>query len=371
MDQPSKVKIPGKPRILVAPLDWGLGHATRCIPVIRELLKQGAEPWLAGENAQEALLRNEFPELPLLQLEGYRVKYARSRAGLLRKMIMQAPRILKCIRRENAWLNEAVRKFDFDAVISDNRYGLYHEKIPSVFMTHQLLIKSPGGNWVMNAIRQRNYRYINRFTECWVPDEAGNNSLAGVLSHPEKKPAVPVHYIGWLSRFEKTDIEPGSGHLLVILSGPEPQRSIFEDIIIKEISHYNGTATIVRGLPASLNVIPSTSMLRFYNHLSSAELNKEISEAEFVIARSGYSTIMDMVKMRKKTILLPTPGQTEQEWLSKWLMEKQIACCLRQYQFTLEQALTAARQFNYHIPEFHSGLLENNITRLLSSLRKQ
>jgi uncharacterized protein (TIGR00661 family) len=341
---------PGKKlRILVAPLDWGLGHATRCIPVIRELIAQGADTWLAGEGAQESLLRQEFPGLPFLPLRGYRVQYGRSATGLLKNIFFQVPRLLRVIKKEHRWLQNAVREYSFDAVISDNRFGLYHPAVPAVFITHQLAIKSPLGKWSAQLLQKNNYRYINRFTACWIPDEAGVTNLAGELSHPQMLPAVPVHYTGPLSRLKKTNTAGTRRHLFISLSGPEPQRTVFENRIIDDISHYNGTAVIVRGLPGKASVIPSTNDIRFYNHLSTDEYNNEMERAEYVISRSGYSTVMDLVALEKKSILVPTPGQTEQEYLAKSLMKQKIACSIPQKNFSLQEALQAAHQFDYRM----------------------
>jgi uncharacterized protein (TIGR00661 family) len=353
-----------KSRILVAPLDWGLGHATRCIPIIRELLARNVDVWLAGESPQKELLQQEFPDLPFLPLKGYRVKYARTGIGMLLSIFRQTQKILFAIKKENEWLKKMVAEHMFDAVISDNRYGLHHTDIPCIFITHQLTIKSPLGKWAEKILQKKNYRYINRFTECWVPDAEGDNNLTGILSHPKKKPAVPVCYIGSLSRFRITNDPVKNSHLLII-SGPEPQRSIFENKIIREIAHYPFTATIVRGLPESDSLIPSTGMIKFYNHLPADELNKEMNQAEYIISRSGYSTVMDLVKLKKKSILIPTPGQTEQEYLSK----KQIAFCVSQKDFSLITSIKSAAQFSYQLPCLDSGqLLEVIISKLLSSL---
>jgi hypothetical protein len=368
---------PGKYRILVAPLDWGLGHATRCIPIIRELLAQGCEVWLAGDGAREILLKEEFPQLSFLHLDGYRVRYSRTAAGLLASIIRQTHKILTAIKKENAWLKKMIAEHDFNAVISDNRFGLYHASVPCIFITHQLTIKSPLGKWSEKILQKRNYRFINRFTECWVPDQEGENNLAGQLSHPGKKPNIPVKYIGLLSRFDSYSPPAGGDgrmkdHLLIILSGPEPQRSILEDKIIKEISHYNGTATILRGLPGLSSLIPSTNMIRFNNHLSSDELNKEMQQAEFVMGRCGFSTVMDLAALQKKSILIPTPGQTEQEYLSGWLSQKQFAFCISQKEFSLTDALEKAKQFVYHFPEVNTGLvLRQVISNFISSLAKE
>jgi UDP-N-acetylglucosamine transferase subunit ALG13 len=339
-------KLRRKFRILVAPLDWGLGHATRCIPIIKELLGNDCDVWLAGEGPQETLLRSEFPHQPFLSLAGYNIEYSRTSGGLLLKLLLQLPQVLSSIRAEHRWLNRSIKIHGFDAVISDNRFGLYHSYVPSVFITHQLSIKSPLGKWNERILRKWNYKYINRFKECWVPDLVGENNLAGELSHPMTMPRSPVKYIDVLSRFEKKEEREIKDQLLFILSGPEPQRTILENKIINEVCHYPGTATIVRGLPSMQSVIPSTGMIKFYNHLSAKELNEEIEKADWVISRSGYSTIMDLAKLQKKSILIPTPGQTEQEYLAKELWQKRIAFGVEQKEFYLSPVLEEAKKFN-------------------------
>ncbi|HKC37822.1 MAG TPA: glycosyltransferase [Chitinophagaceae bacterium] len=335
-------------KLLMAPLDWGLGHTTRCMPVIRDLINNNCEVWLAGEGAQENLLREEFPSLAFLPLAGYRIKYAKN--GFTGNLLLQIPSILRSIKDENKWLNEQVNKYGFDAVISDNRYGLYHEKIFSVFITHQLYIKSPLGKWSEKILQQWNYKFINRFNECWVPDEEGEKNLAGELSHPARLPDIRLKYIGTLSRFSSFSPLGDGGikdHLLIILSGPEPQRTILEDRVVDQIVNYAGTATVIRGLPGEKNIIPSTNTIHFYNHLSSEELNNEAIKAEFIISRSGYSTVMDIAALQKKSILIPTPGQTEQEYLAEYLMKKQFAFCVEQNDFSLMKNIEAAKQFEY------------------------
>ena len=381
MNQVFREKVSGKTRILIAPLDWGLGHATRCIPIIRELMAQGCDVWLAGEGVQERLLKDEFSDLPFLQLPGYRIEYAKTKWGLIWKMILQGPKMRRAIQYEHRWLKKMVKQYHFDAVISDNRFGLYHKTTPCIFITHQLHIKSSAGKWTEKIFQKRNYGYINKFTECWVPDLEGENNLANELSHPQLKPNVPVHYIGLLSRFEKKDnFDPSTNsghsterknHLLIILSGPKPQRSILEEKIINDIGHYHGTATIVRGLPGSASLIPSTNMIKFYNHLPAEQLNNEMQEAEYVIGRSGYSTVMDVVALQKKSILIPTPGQTEQEYLGNYLMEKGIAVCLAQKDFSLNKALTMANDYQYKIPEMrYSSTLAKTIEKFSHQLSK-
>lgn len=362
-----------KPRILVAPLDWGLGHATRGIPVIYELIRQDCDVFIAAEGMQEALLKQEFPSLSFLRLPGYRVKYGRSAMGMLWNIFKQSGKILRAIKSENEWLKKIVDEYGIDAVISDNRYGLYHSTIPCIFITHQLTIKTPFGKWTEKVLQKRNYKYINRFTECWAPDEESQNNLAGELSHPVMKPAIPLKYIGPLSRFQRThdfSNSASTASLLIILSGPEPQRSILEDIIVNDIAHYPGEAIIVRGLPGAVNLIPSTNTIKFYNHLPAKELNKEMNNADYIISRSGYSSIMDITRLEKRSILIPTPGQTEQEYLGKYLQEKKIAISISQNKFSLSSALGSAKSFQYIIPKMEEGNLQQVILQFIRSLQK-
>jgi UDP-N-acetylglucosamine transferase subunit ALG13 len=205
------------------------------------------------------------------------------------------------------------------------------------------------GKWSEKILQQWNYKLISRFNECWVPDEEGKNNLAGELSHPVKFPSIPTKYIGPLSRLDKKNIDEIKKHLLIILSGPEPQRTILENKVVDQIVNYPATATIVRGLPGEKNIIPSTNSLHFYNHLSSEELNSEAMKAEFIISRSGYSTIMDIAALQKKSILIPTPGQTEQEYLADHLMKEQFAFCVDQNSFSLLKNVEEARNFEYRL----------------------
>ncbi|MGZ8551709.1 MAG: glycosyltransferase, partial [Chitinophagaceae bacterium] len=173
--------------------------------------------------------------------------------------------------------------------------------------------------------------------------------------------------LGILSRLKKKNIAEKKNHLFISLSGPEPQRTILENKIIHDIGHYNGTATIVRGLPGTSYLIPSTNDIRFFNHLDTGEYSTEMEKAEYVISRSGYSTVMDIITLGKKSILIPTPGQTEQEWIAKYLIQKQVAFCVNQKDFALEKTLQKASGFEY---KQVSGLKNSNLPLLINSLLK-
>lgn len=353
-----------RPRILVAPLDWGLGHATRCIPVIYELQKLNTEVWLAGERDQERLLRTEFPGLPFLPLQGYRVRYSRSSSGLWLALLRQMPGLWRAVQREKKWLAGMIDQHQFDLVISDNRFGLSHHSIPCVFITHQLTIRTSLGKWLDQQAQRMNYQFIRKFSECWIPDNKDEPTLAGRLSHPVVYPEIPVHYAGILSRLDKGIRRPENNRLFLSLSGPEPQRTIWEDKIVNEIVFYKGKATVVRGLPRSEKLMPSTNDILFYNHLPSTGFADEMNAAEWVICRSGYSTVMDLARMGKKAVLVPTPGQPEQEYLARHLSEIGFAPFLSQKEFTIAKALEMARAFTYQ--PFDDG--QGRLTALVSDL---
>jgi UDP-N-acetylglucosamine:LPS N-acetylglucosamine transferase len=340
-----------KLKILLAPLDWGLGHATRCIPVIKMLIKQGHSVYLAGNGKIETILRNEFPDLPFLSLEGYNIHYAKTKWGLPAVILLQVPKILRRISYERKWLSEIMKKHGIHVVISDNRYGLYHPGVHSVLITHQLYIKTPS-RFMGRLLQRLHYYFINRFSECWVPDLEKMPSLAGALSHPSVLPSIPVRYIGPLSRFQSSNSFSANGHLLILLSGPEPQRSILEQKITEQLKEYKGQVILLRGLPGAtvVPVLPSNITVR--NHLSVNELEETLKNAFIVISRCGYSTVMDLTAMNKNCILVPTPGQTEQEYLARHLMEQRLALCINQKKFNLRSALSLAATFPYQNGRF-------------------
>ncbi len=334
------------PRVILSALDWGLGHATRCIPIINKLLDNNIDVILAAEGPIEKLLQNEFPNLLILPLKGYGIKYSKKKQFFFLKIFFQAPGIFSSIIREKSWLNEMVRKYKIDAVISDNRFGFYHKDIPSVYITHQLSIQT--GNSFLNKIANRiHYYFINKFDECWVPDRDNLNNLAGVLSRPLKFPKTPVKYIGILSRCKKT-ITKKKIPLLILISGPEPQRSIFENILLQHLIGSKQTAVLVRGLPGVFEKLHcENNKLEIHNHLPAEKLNELIQQSDYIIARSGYSTIMDLITLQQKAALVATPGQTEQEYLAGYLMEKQICYSCSQEGFSLEQTLRELKKFPF------------------------
>jgi hypothetical protein len=378
---PAPVKINNpkarNPRVLVAPLDWGLGHATRCIPIIKELLNQKCEVLVAAVGAQKAILQAEFPSLTFIGLPGYEVRYDKNRAFTILRLVGAIPKILIRIKQEKAWLKRFSASEQPDLVISDNRYGLALPGIFCVFMTHQLRIRTSFGRLADGLLQRMNYRFIGHFSRCWVPDIESGDGLAGALSHPARLPGVPTKYIGWLSRFGKIsqqqrgeDAPIDDPELLVLLSGPEPQRSLLEAGIMAQAGEVAGRIVLVRGLPAGgpvLDVIPSG--LTVYDHLPAADLESLMRRARLVVARSGYSTVMDLARLGKQALLIPTPGQPEQEYLGPFLAGKGRAICVKQSVFSLRESLALARREPevMAMPEPEGGL-EAEIRTVLAML---
>jgi uncharacterized protein (TIGR00661 family) len=356
-----------KSRILISPLDWGLGHATRCIPIISTLIKQNCTVFVAAEGRLKILLQNEFPDLQCIELRGYRVKYSRYKFWMPIKLLIQFPKIIFRIYAENHWLKKIVRDNNIDAVISDNRMGLYHKKIPCVYITHQLSIKT--GNSFTEGIAQKiHYHFINKFSACWVPDAKGELNLAGELSHPVKLPKTPVTYLGILSRFEPKKM--GAKYdICIILSGPDAQRNIFEKIILKDLLNVQGKIILVRGLPgvAAFQKQPNTSV-EIKNHLPSGELNEIILQSKLVVCRSGYSSVMDLAKLQKKAILVPTPAQTEQEYLATYLHAQTLFFCVQQSNFSLPESIRKAGTFEFKKPGLSIGDYKNIIVNFVAGL---
>lgn len=353
-------------KVLLAPLDWGLGHATRCIAIIRMLQILGCDVTIAASGTIKSLLQNEFPNLSFLELPGYKIAYSKSKRILPFKILIQVPKILKIIRFENRWLNNLLKGNKFDAVISDNRFGLYAKDVTTVFITHQLLIKT-GFSWLDLVLQRINYSFINRYKECWVPDFEDDLNIAGKLSHPKSLPKINLKYLGLLSRFSKQESKPFKYKWMAIISGPEPQRSIFEKKIFELASASKESFLIVRGLPGKPEKDFALPNCKVFNHLKTADMQEAIEASEFIISRCGYTTVMEILSLQKKSVFIPTPGQTEQEYLAKHLLQQSWSYTFNQNEDFMQQ-IENAKSFAYSLPEFDAQLYKSVLTTFVNQL---
>nr|WP_299339780.1 glycosyltransferase [Allomuricauda sp.] len=323
-------------RILVAPLNWGLGHATRCIPIINALLAHNHKPYIASDGVALALLQKEFPDLPSFELPSYKIQYAEKARNFKIKMIWDSPKVLKAMAAEKKAVKKLVKEHQLDGIISDNRMGVFYKKVPCVFITHQLNVLSGNTTWMSSKAHQK---IIKKFDVCWVPDMKGKPNLTGKLGHL-KKGKMKIKYLGPLSRFEKRPIEP-LYDLMVLISGPEPQRTFLEKKLFEELKAFEGKVLFVKGKIEEVQTHESLQTekgsLEVFNFMQSKELENAINQSAFVLCRSGYTTVMDLAKLEKKAFFIPTPGQYEQEYLAKRLDKQGLVPHCIQDDFTIKE----------------------------------
>lgn len=312
-------------KILVCPLNWGLGHATRCIPLIKRLIEAHHEVIIAADGYPMLLLKEVFPKLRFMESCSYNIHYNKGKSQVT-AMFRSIPKIFVGIIKEHYWLKRLNKQEHFDQVISDNRFGLWNKNTHSIYMTHQLMIKMPPLLKFMEPAVWLGHRFfINKYDQCFIPDNAGERNLSGDLSHLYP---IPKHaeFIGMLSRFTNLNIRTlnkKSYDTIVLISGPEPQRTLFEDQMLKKFNNTEKEVLIVQGLPGKTAMDQSKGKITLIPHLSTELMAAYLIGAKQIICRSGYSTIMDLevLDCLHKAVLVPTPGQTEQEYLAHYLQK--------------------------------------------------
>lgn len=318
-------------KILVAPLNWGLGHATRCIPIIRALIAEGWEPIIASDGVALTLLQKEFPTLTFLTLPSYEISYAKNGIFFKWKLLFDSPKMLKAIKKERKLVKKWVKEHAISGIISDNRLGVFSKKVPNVFITHQLNVITGNTTWLSSKIHQY---IIKKYTECWVPDVAGTPNLTGKLGHL-KNPNFPITYLGPLSRMEPKKLEK-KYDLMVLLSGPEPQRTMLEEKLLEEVQRFTGEVLFVKGKMEKEQHIDIQKHIEIYNFMTSEQLEDAIQQSNMILSRSGYTTVMDLAKLHKKAFFIPTPGQFEQEYLAKKYKKEGLVPYAKQEKFKIE-----------------------------------
>ena len=346
-------------KVLITPLDWGLGHATRCIPIINEFLKKNFEVQIASSGSALVLLKKEFPELKFHELVSYDAKYSSSLPFMI-KILLQMPKFLLAIKKENQQIEKIIAQEKIDLIVSDNRFGCYSDKIPSVIITHQVnILMNKNWRWLQGIINWGNHKQIKKFSQCWIPDFP--NGITGKLTQPN---SLNAKFIGMLSRFEKKNVEK-KYDVLALISGPEPERTVLENELTKQLSNSSFNYFIVRGKPDDNKINESNEA----NHLNADELNSLIESSDIVVSRSGYTTVMDLWKLNKKAIFIPTPGQTEQEYLAEELMKKKITFYQTQSNFDLKIVLEESKKYKgFTDYDSSSNLLSNSVDEILNSL---
>jgi predicted glycosyltransferase len=308
-------------RILFCILDWGLGHATRSSVLIDRLLNQENKITIVCSQSSLGFLKQKFSALSIICIEGYSIKYYKGIPVWL-SVVIQLRKIQAQIKIEQQFLQKETLKNAYDIIISDSRYGCYHNEIPSVFISHQLQLKVP---FFESFTNKRYQKYLLPFHSIWVPDFENDNNLSGDLSHSILKLGTntknKLAYIGPLPRFSFETKSEKEIDLLFILSGPEPLRTLFEAEIINYSMTSKKKITIVRGTSknSATEFESHVKHLDMHDLLGENELKNLIENANAIVCRSGYSSIMDYYQLPIIKYIYATPGQTEQEYLASSL----------------------------------------------------
>jgi len=346
-------------RILVAPLDWGLGHAARCVPLIHALLEHGAVPVIGADRGPLALLREEFPALEHLRIPGMEVRYGSGRSQAW-AMARQLPSMLRQVRQEHLLFNRLRRELHVDAVVSDQRFGIRAADLPSVLITHQVFPFSP---FAQGIARHINRRYIARFDRCWIPDHHAAPGLAGALSHGRPFP-INARYIGPLSRFRSSvpDRDKPLYRVVAVISGPEPQRTLFEEAVLAQLERIDGAHLVLSG-----KVDGDTGRLP---QLPTEALHAALLSAELIVGRTGYSTLMDLEAIGRGALLIPTPGQSEQEYLGGAIAHRAFHTVQEQHRLDIAAAL-AKPPGRFQVAQENNGILPamTDLARLIADRR--
>ncbi|HTF05967.1 MAG TPA: glycosyltransferase [Bacteroidia bacterium] len=351
---------PSPTRVLVAPLDWGLGHATRSVPVIHHLTQAGFEVILVADGRPHDFLSRRFPDLKIIRCPGYDITYPKSDQFMVH-MARSGPRIAKALREERKSAQRIAEETGAEIIISDNRLNFRSDKTKNIFITHQLRVKAGMLTLAASALHRKFYA---KFDEIWIPDNAGKDNLSGDLAFL-KRPKKNYRYVGPLTRFSL--LPPSkvktTEQVLFMLSGPEPQRTIFEDMILKELKSHPVPSLILRGQPGQPHhsePLPGVTMI---NHLDDQKLADAIASSSIVVSRGGYSTLCDLAMAGKKLICVPTPGQTEQEYLAEFHMKRGQMVSVKQTKFSLEKALEATKKM-----DFFAGRIDGGVEKAIETL---
>lgn len=354
-----------KKNILVCPLNWGLGHATRIVPVIDVLTEQGANVIIAADKGPSIYLAERYPKLKILKLSGFEPVYPSNRSMAV-NMLFSFPKMIKAAKQARIELKKIIEEQHIDAIVSDNRYEIYATKIPSVIITHQLNINTVGiqvlAKPIINLLLNH---YLSNFNEIWIPDQPGIE-LSGKLTK-SKKYIDKTYHIGLLSRFYKFsgDIRPIDSDIVIISSGPEPQKSIIQNKLINQFAGSQYKVKVLEGKPGR-RVIRTMDNIELYSHVDDDMFVGMLKGARIIISRPGYSTLMDLFTLGKTGIFIPTPGQTEQIYLGNRLFNEGRAVVLKQDQINqIRGVIEEFPVFDINVSTPNSILLEKRISHLL------
>jgi uncharacterized protein (TIGR00661 family) len=310
--------------VIIAPLNWGLGHATRCIPVIQYLKTICKQVIIASDGSALAFLKKEFPDFIYEELPSYQIRY--STKSIFINIMMMMPSILRAVFAEKKTALKLVGKYHATVILSDNRFGFRCPSVKNIYMTHQVKIlhNIPVLSYLGSKIHQR---IINTFDLCLIPDYNDERALCPELTQGNN---IKKIFIGPLTRIKKLTL-PVKWDICVLLSGPEPQRTVLEKELIKQLIVLKQYKILFATGKQEVNHAHLPKHISIKGLLPTNEVEKILNSSKLLISRSGYSTIMDIEKLDIHAIFIPTPGQTEQEYLGRIFSLKFKYNCLQQH----------------------------------------
>lgn len=359
-----------KLNILICPLEWGLGHAARSIPIAATLKKMNHNVMIAAGEEHLSLFQEELPGLTLIPFPGFKPGYSRYLPQYL-ILLLQIPILVYHILNEHSRLKGIIDRYSVDIVISDNRFGLWNNKVRTAYITHMPHIPFPAPFRFLEPIGVLFHRYIIRkYSVCFIPDLPGEVNLTGRLTHNDTLPEN-VRFIGILSRFTgnrkaSSNDHEKLNHFTVILSGPEPQKTLFKEKVLCILENVGRPVYFLEGKPGMGNRTVRSGNFTFISHLPAQEMGSLIEASEKIITRAGYSTIMELVSLNKSALLVPTPGQTEQEYLASSLSSKRWFSFCKQADLTKQQIQYPVNEdFPAEINDLSPLLLQEALNELL------
>ncbi len=333
-------------RVFYSVLNMGLGHAARSLPIIREFINRDWQILIGSSGRALAFLQRELPELQFARLPDYGIRYSRN-GWLLPKLAAQLPVVLSRIWQENKSCWQIVHAFSPDLILSDHCYGINNPGIPSFFLSHQINFAMPKGfDFVQPLPAQFNFHFHKHFKAVFIPDSADTDGglLSGNLS---RTPAIPgkYHHCGILSSVERQSLTEDLD-VFITISGPEPQRSILEDLVLDQVHKLAGKIVVAMGKSESAAPVYESNRLQIYPYLTREQMTRCYNRARLVVTRPGYTSLMELAELGKKALLIPTPGQTEQLYLARRLEQKGWFYSVPQQRLDLPRDLQIAQTFS-------------------------
>lgn len=336
--------------ILICPLDWGIGHASRVVPIIKKLQLKGHNIFIACSKQQQTFFSNEIYNYTWIPSASPVIKYSHTKLSVY-DLIKLIPQIFVGIRKDKKRINGWINKYNIHIVISDNRYGCYSPNAYSILITHQTKIELPKKvKWAEKFLHKRLKKMIYKFNRCWIPDIKEIPNFAGDLSMQYSLNGK-IAFIGLLSRFEETVLNVShfekQYEVIAIASGPEPQRSIFAAMLLRQMKDLQKPCILVQGDFCKPNSVRQEDNVSIYSYMNTKQLYQAIQSSKYIVARSGYSTIMDLISLKRTAILVPTPGQTEQEYLASYYKSRRMFVIAKQDNFILSDLLAELSVYSW------------------------